>query len=214
MPTDAGIELAMYDPPPGDEQTVCIDLPRIAPECVDAIRQLGQKLKTPCRSTAPPPNLDWLDAPVPPPKVTATPQGASSYRQQKTSTGWGVSLLLFVGLTTLTFGIGLMAWSAVSGEASFWQLAMISTLTGEGMLILGLTWMAVRLWNNSRRVHRQLEGVDRQLHGIQLATGELAAARLTNSQTYYQHFGVAASPPLALTNLRGQLDELQQRMAA
>ena len=89
---------------------------------------------------------------------------------------------------------------------------MTATIFGEGLLIAGLAALAVRLWRNSRGLSRQLDGVDRQLDDLQATAEQLAAGRLTASQSYYEHFGTVASPPLALAQLRGQIDQLASRL--
>jgi hypothetical protein len=63
-------------------------------------------------------------------------------------------------------------------------------------------------------VNRQLSGVDRQLTEIQQVAGSLAGSRMSSSQHYYSHFSPTASPHMLAANLRGQLDQLNERMSA
>ena len=215
-PNDSGIELTTLDPPERipAEPAPAIDytLPRVDDHAWDSLREIGRKLRSPASFVA-----DQMASgptfPMPAPLVKPVTTEAPTYRNHRTGTGRGISALLLAGLVTLTGGLAWMAASPLVGSGS-WQAAMTATMAGESALIVGLSWMAVRLWKNSRRMNGQLEGVDRQLADIQLTTGEMAAARMTNSQSYYQHFGSATSPPLAVANLRGQLDELACRLSA
>ena len=127
---------------------------------------------------------------------------------------WLVSLLLAGGACAFAMGVVMLAWSAAFQLPLGWQWGMTATFAAEGMFVLGLTWMAVRLWHNSRRINRQLNGVDRQLGDIQRLTGSLVGSRLSASQHYYEHFNQAASPHLLVANLRGQVDQLATRIAA
>jgi hypothetical protein len=80
------------------------------------------------------------------------------------------------------------------------------------MLIVGLTWMAIRLWRNGRRVNHQLQGVDRQLAELQYQTGVRLGTRSSSSTAFYDHFAQGASSQVLLANLRGGLDQLAKRM--
>jgi hypothetical protein len=73
--------------------------------------------------------------------------------------------------------------------------------------------MAARLWRNSRRLNQQLAEVDEQLDEIHELAGTLSAGRLSASQHYYQHFSQVANPHMLVANLRGQIDQLAERMA-
>ena len=91
---------------------------------------------------------------------------------------------------------------------------MTLTIGAEGLLILSLAWMAARLWHNSRRVNRQLHGVDRQLAKIEQITGTLAGTQQPTSQHFYHHANQAASPHMQVANLRGQVDLMSARLAS
>ena len=118
-----------------------------------------------------------------------------------------------MGVTGFVAGAGLLLWAAAFGLPQSWQWGITATLAAEGTLIVGLTWMAGRLWRNSRYLNQQLVGVDQQLHEIEHLAGSLAGSRLSSSQHYYEHFQQGASSHMLLANLRGQVDQLASRIA-
>lgn len=140
---------------------------------------------------------------------------AKNSRQEDRVSG-GNSFLTFVltiGVVSFIAGAASLIWSAANGRTLVWQWGLTITLASEGLLIVGLTWMAARLWHNSRRLNRELQNVDEQLDEIQELAGSLSAGRLSSSQHYYQHFSQVANPHMLVANLRGQIDQLAERMA-
>jgi hypothetical protein len=113
----------------------------------------------------------------------------------QTKPAWGISLLLAVGGATLAIGLAMLASASTGARPAVWQAGISATVAGQGLLLIGVASMAARLWRNSRRLNRQLAGVDRKLDDLQLAAGQLVHARLTSSQEYYQHFGAAMRSP-------------------
>lgn len=94
---------------------------------------------------------------------------------------WGVSLLLAAGATALMCGVSLLVAANVLVHAAAWRWGFAATITGEGLLIGGLTALAARLWRNSRRMKLQLDGIDCRLGEMQTtlagaATGATAGA--------------------------------------
>lgn len=151
-----------------------------------------------------------------PPPIVQPPLIQSQANRRKPASrsalGAALALLLTMGGALLAVGVSLLGWAAASANELSWHWGMTATISGEAALILGLTLMALRLWRNSRRLNVQLDGVDQQLSEIQYTAGRLAHARQSCSQAYYDHFGAAASPPLALANLRGQMEQLTARL--
>ena len=162
------------------------------------------------------PRLREPVASVTPPPVTATNQrtkGQPTQGEPKSkTTAWLLSLLLGVGVIGFCSGLGLLAWSTAFQLPQLWQPGMTLTIGAEGLLILSLAWMAARLWHNSRRVNRQLHGVDQQLAEIEQITGTLAGSQQPTSQHFYHHANQAASPHMQVANLRGQVDQLASRI--
>lgn len=180
------------------------------------LRQIGRQLRTSYHVDQPlssQPSLPLAPPALPTEIRLKSVSRRASLEQASSKTSWQISLLLLLGAAGFCAGTGLLAWSTAFRLAQVWQWGMAATITAEGCLILGLTWMAVQLWHNSRRVNRQLTGVDRQLNEIQQQTGGLAGSRLSSSQHYYNHFGQVASPHYLLANLRGQIDQLAARIA-
>lgn len=124
-----------------------------------------------------------------------------------------IGLLIVAGVIGFAGGAGLLLWAAAFQLPLPWQWGMSTTIAAEGMLILGLTWMAGRLWRNSRHLNQQLAGVDRQLHEMEHLAGSLAGSHLSSSQRYYDHFTQGASSHMLLANLRGQVEQLASRMS-
>lgn len=189
------------------------------------LRRIGRRLRTAYRhdsnyGTAPPPR-NWG------PEALATSAGverlqtvrrcssrAAAESSSPTVASRLIGLLLVAGVVGFVGGAGLLVWAAAFQMSGPWQWGMTATLGAEGALILGLTWMAGRLWRNSRRLNHQLEGVEGQLHDIERLTGSLASSRMSCSQHYYDHFNQGASSQMLLANLRGQVEQLAERMAA
>ncbi len=126
---------------------------------------------------------------------------------------WLLSLLLAGGILGFMGGAAALVWSAAFNRVTVWQWGLTATIAAEGLLIVGLTWMALRLWHNSRRINHQLRGVDEQLEEIHELAGSLTASQLSASQHYYHHFSQVANPHMLVANLRGQIDQLADRMA-
>lgn len=142
------------------------------------------------------------------------PGKASRPSQPPSRPAWGISLLLAIGGATLALGLAMLGAASTGARPIVWQAGLSATVAGQGLLLIGVAAMAARLWKNSRRLNRQLAGVDRKLDDLQLAAGQLVHAKLASSQEYYEHFGAATGAPLALAALRGQVDHLAARMSA
>lgn len=125
-----------------------------------------------------------------------------------------IGLLLVLGVAGFAGGAALLAWAAAFQLPGPWQWGMTATIAAEGALILGLTWMAGRLWRNSRRINQQLAGVEGQLHDVEQLAGSIVGNRMSSSQYYYDHFNQGASSQMLLANLRGQVDQLASRISA
>jgi hypothetical protein len=184
------------------------------------LRRLGQKLRAPY---ARPISLEgphfWERVNVDSPDLSPQLRGVAKHAaktnddQRQAGTNWLLSLLLAVGVAGFLGGATSLVWSAAFNRTYVWQWGLTITLAAEGLLIVGLTWMAARLWRNSRRLNRQLSDVDEQLEEIHELAGSLSAGRMSGSQHYYQHFSQVANPHMLVANLRGQIDQLAERIA-
>ncbi len=210
---ESGIELQAYDRSQAElaRPTSVVD----SEEASQQLRRIGRKLQSrspskPALETSPAMRIDWEHLPLGiQENHSAQP---SKKKQTPTKISWAISLLLSTGVAVFSGGVGLLIWATLYRLPEAWQWGMTTTLAAEGMLVVGLVWMAKRLWSNSRHVNRQLAGVDRQLVEMQQAAGSPAANR-GNSASYYQHFSQGASPHMLVANLRGQVDQLASRLA-
>ena len=178
-------------------------------------RKIGRQLRNPYRFDEP--TSRFLKAPTGPllqPEVQLKSISRQAIEHPRsTKTAWHISLLLVGGTLGLLGGGGLLAWSLSFRMAHIWQWGITTTIVAEAMLILGLTFMAIRLWKNSRRLNQQLDGVGHQLQEIQEQTGALVSNQMSNSQHYYHHFSQAASPHFLVGSLRGQVEQLASRIS-
>ncbi len=220
-PADTGVSLDSVDSTPDLAPPINL-LER--EETHRHLRRIGRRLRTAYRhdpdfGTAPPPR-SWgpeaLASPADVEQLQAVRRRstrAAVNHSSPTFTSRLIGLLLVAGVAGFAGGAGLLVWAAAFQLPGPWQWGMTATIAAEGALILGLTWMAGRLWRNSRQLNRQLEGVEGQLHDIERMTGSLASSRMSCSQHYYDHFNQGASSQMLLANLRGQVDQLAGRLA-
>ena len=237
VPSDVGIPLESFDH--GSFSTAdAADQDLAAPRdwfqqepIRQRLREIDRILHSPyaeasASSIAPAVQRSWPELPSPPLSPIAMLPSAVPSRSiarraaaeqpsgtTRTKTSWLLSILLCVGVVAFGAGLGLLASSTAFQLPDLWRPGMTLTIGAEGLLILSLTWMAARLWRNSRRVNRQLHGVDQQLAEIEQFTGSLAGQQLASSQHYYHHFSQVASPHLLIANLQGQVNQLATRFA-
>jgi hypothetical protein len=138
---------------------------------------------------------------------------SAEHRETPKNTPFFLGVVLGSGFLALMIGVVALVWSAAFGQAVVWRWGLTTTVAGEGLLILGLTWMAARLWQKGRQLDRNLHQVDSQLTEVSELAGQLTASQLSSSQHYYQHFSQSANPHLLVANLRGQIDQLAERLA-
>ena len=171
---DKGIELTEFDAPRIVPLREVFDSKQVQGE----LAKLGRRLASTSRMNAEDlsPALELVRQPLDvqrslPPKVSSQ---LAAYAQQRTGTGWWLSTLLLLSGVTLACGFAALVWSSIGDATTTYHQALTVTLLGEGGLIIGLAWMATRLWRNSRHVNRQLAGVDRQLDALQFTTEQRA----------------------------------------
>lgn len=221
-PADVGIALEAFDRPLAATTPSMGDVLRSAQAEAD-LRRISRLLRPALRMDPAEGHAFQLHhrSPKNPPSARRD-HGAAPRRQARqarpapppTRPAWGVSLLLAIGGATLALGLATLASTAAIARPAVWQAGVSATIAGQGLLLIGVASMAARLWRNSRRLNRQLAGVDRKLDDLQLAAGQLVHAKLTSSQEYYEHFAAPTGAPLALAALRGQVDQLAARMSA
>lgn len=220
QPADVGVALDSYDREPRDLDPPLDLFER--EQSRQSLHRIGRKLRTSYHcdfrvGEAPGLQSEWPAAAVGSTVATDSSLESISRRtvgspDSRTAISWLISLLLASGGASLCLGVSLLAWSAAFQLPRLWQWGMTTTIAAEGALMLGLVWMAARLWHNGRRVNRQLSGVDRQLTDLQQLTGSLAGSRMSSSQHFYDHFNQTASPHMLVANLRGQVDQLASRL--
>jgi hypothetical protein len=211
---DTGIELSTVAPSPKEDISV---RDQVADEEAKLkLRRLGRKLHTPYAqpiSLAGPHFWERLDVA----SSESLPQQRSTAQhpllnEPPASNGF-LSVVLTMGMLGFLCGAGSLVWAAAFNRTYVWQWGLTITLAAEGLLIVGLTAMAARLWRNSSRLNQQLAEVDEHLDEMHELAGTLSASRLSASQHYYQHFSQVANPHMLVANLRGQIDQLAERMA-
>jgi hypothetical protein len=211
---DSGIELSTVAIPADEEATRRDGI--ADEEAKLKLRRLGQKLHTPY---AQPISLEgphfWERLTVDASESKAEPRQNAKFptMNEQSARHWLLSALLTTGVLGFLCGAASLVWAAAFNRTFMWQWGLTITLAAEGVLIVGLTGMAARLWRNSRRLNQQLAEVDEQLDEIHELAGTLSAGRLSASQHYYQHFSQVANPHMLVANLRGQIDQLAERMA-
>ncbi len=225
-PSDAGIALDSFDEPVVDDLAAPVTW--LAQEDTQQrLREIDRKLSKTYRRDLASPTISGIHHPrsnVPPASFVTTdvPLRSISKRaavesaadRRPTGASWLLTLMLGCGVINFCVGVGFLAWSAAFQLPWLWQPAMTLTIGAEGLLILSLAWMATRLWRNSRKVNRQLDGVDRQLEEIEQTTSELAGSQQPSSQHFYHHYGQVASPHMLVANLQGQVDLMSARLSS
>lgn len=146
-----------------------------------------------------------------PTRLPPTPISVSRRSESSQLFAW---LVVVCGLLTLTAGISTIAWSLVTEQMMYWNLALGLTLGGQGALILGLVLVVTRLWRNSRFASGKLLEVHTRLAQLQTTADTLATMRSGGSApAFYADLVRGASPQVMLANLKGQLDQLATHVA-
>ncbi len=215
QPVDSGVSLETFDQP--------VDLsPPLNPvereQTHQRLRHIGRQLRTAYRFEVAdilrPEQKSW--GPEALENLGADSQLRSITRQssreeessQSTIASRLIGLMLMMGVTGFAVGMGLLVWAVGFDLPGTWQWGITTTIAAEGLLILGMVWMAGRLWRNSRHLNEQLHGVDHQLDHLE----QLAGNSATGSQHFYAHFHQGASSQMLLANLRGQVEQLASRL--
>jgi hypothetical protein len=120
-------------------------------------------------------------------------------------------LIVMAGALALCGGVGAIAWCQSTGRGEFWNASLGLTLAGQGVLILGLVLVTIRLWRNSRFATGKLQDVHTRLGQLQ-RTAEGLGANRGGSPAFYADLARGAPPQILLTNLKGQIDQLATRL--
>jgi hypothetical protein len=194
------------------------------------VRNLGRELRRPAYAAAstasrtpqgprrfdPPPNLfDHLEHVTAPASVTVRPQNdadRTTILHRHRASQIAAWLIVVAGAIALTAGIGLMGWSLVERQMTYWNLAVGLALGGQGTLIFGLVLVVSRLWHNSRYASAKLQEVHARLAQLQHTADALTATRSGGTPAFYADLVRGASPQMLLSNLKGQLDQLATRL--
>jgi hypothetical protein len=214
---DTGISLEQ-EPQATPKSDFSVD-PLASAEARENLRRLGRQLRSSYQDSSAfeKPHF-WDQLAVAPPDAAPQLRSIAKHHQQRerhqrAGTPWFLGLLIGSGLLGFTAGVASLLWSVAFSRAAIWQWGLTATLAGEGLLIVGLTWMAARLWQNSRQLNHELRDVDTQLTEIHELAGSITASQLSSSQQFYHHFSQVANPHMLVANLRGQIDQLAERIA-
>ncbi|MCE5301698.1 MAG: hypothetical protein LLF97_01155 [Planctomycetaceae bacterium] len=140
-------------------------------------------------------------------------------RLERTTDGRSVVLgvLAWIALSAGAMGVVcggvLLGWSMVAGRPELWTIGLPAAMIGQVALLIGLVLQIDRLWRDNRAAVQKLDNVDLQLHDLQNTTNLLSATQSPSSRAFYSHFAGGAGPQLLLTDLKGQLDLLAEKIA-
>ena len=210
-----GLGSALAEADAADNSTAQIQTPALAAENDDwllneQLRSLKQRLNlSVVPSTSIPPVMPPLPAPA---AVTAATQQnrSSDCRRRSSIVAWG---MMSLGLMSFVCGAVLLAWSFVGHRSDLWNIGMPLTLVGQFGLLVGLALQLDHLWHANRRTTETLENVDRQLLEINHTATMLRTSHASPGQSFYAHLAEGAHPHLLLSDLKGQLDLLANKLS-
>ncbi len=136
----------------------------------------------------------------------AVPRGPSASGQ---FLAWALAA---VGATVLGLGIGFITWSLTGERADLWTPGLIATLTGQGLLIVGLLQIMANLWAAGRQAAYRLGQVHDELRQLRRTTEEAAGRHASSATQFYADVARNAGPEMLVGNLRSQLDQLAARL--
>lgn len=134
-------------------------------------------------------------------------------RENHRPTQWVAWALALTGAMTLGAGVGLMFWSLTEARPELWEWGIGATLTGQGVMIIGLVQLLAGLWNSSRSANQTLRGVQQELRRLGRTTESLLGANAPTAASFYADLARGASPEMLLANLKGQVDALSSHVA-
>jgi len=117
------------------------------------------------------------------------------------------------GAVVLGAGVGLLGWSLLDGRAELWNWGVAGTLTGQGLIIVGLVQLLANLWTNSRDTTHRIVALHYELRRLQRTADSIAGMRSASPGSFYADLSRGASPQVLMANLKGQVEELQTRLA-
>ena len=117
------------------------------------------------------------------------------------------------GLILFGVGTSLLAASTFGDFPLLWDWGMPLTLAGQAGVLLGVVLYLDRIGRTGQTAVERLEQVDDHIQGLEDTTRMLSTTHSTPSQAFYSHFAAGADPKILLTDVKGQLDLLAQRMS-
>lgn len=217
--SDVGIALDEFESQQSAPVVICDAIEEFKlTDSREKLRRIGQQLRIPYVQP-----MQVNASPIWERKITSTPTSTHEPRaisqqenltpSRNSSASFLLTCVLGLGVVGFLAGVGTLLFAMSFESTSLWQWGLSATIASEGILVIGLTWMAVRLWRNGYQLNSQIRGVDAQLQEIHQLTGTLAANQVSSSHHYYHHFSQVANPHMLVANLRGQIDQLAERIA-
>ena len=121
--------------------------------------------------------------------------------------------MLSIGVALFVCGASLIGWSLLEERDELWNIGAPIVLAGQATFLIGLVLQLDGIWHQSRAATRNLDELDERLTALQaLQTGELNEQG-DPAHAFYQHMAEGASPQMLLTDLKGQLDIIADRLA-
>ncbi|MBN2216673.1 MAG: hypothetical protein JW719_04790 [Pirellulales bacterium] len=119
---------------------------------------------------------------------------------------------LMLGLMASTCGGVLLIWSVVVDRAELWNVGLPIAVGGVLALFVAMVLQLERLAADHRRSAARLARFDSQLVQLRRDTAVSAADARPAGAAFYAHLAGGASPQLLLTDLKGQLELLADRL--
>ena len=142
-------------------------------------------------------------------------RSTSTHRVSRPNSSAGILAWTILSLGLMAFSCGglLLAWSFIGHRNDLWNVGLPIALAGQFGLLLGLVMQLDHLWHANRRTADTLAQVDERLAEINHATALLQTSGHSPAKSFYVHQAENAHPHLQLSDLKGQLDQLANKLA-
>ena len=138
------------------------------------------------------------------------PRAPRDVTRPSQASAWIAALL---GALALGAGVGLLGWSLLGDRAELWSWGIAGTLAGQGLIIVGLVQLLSNLWTNSRDTTHRIVALHYELRRLQRTADSIAGMRSASPASFYADLSRGSSPQVLMANLKGQVEELQTRLA-